>query len=166
MSMSSWAHSTGWPGWRERRDVMKNEHQAQGKRKEEPLPAMPGEPECLSGSPRRALFRGGGGGWVREYSHSLGPLPVQETVVTNIPPVSPCILVTGLVMWEGKANGVLVSLPSPLPSALTLPRGPPTGAGLPQPSTLCDRVEVNLMGFRTGNPFASWQKPRSSTPAL
>lgn len=68
---------------------------------------------------------------------------MEETLVTNIPPVSPCILVTGLVMWEGKAKGVLlVSLPSPLPSALTLPRGPPTGAGLPQPSTLCDRVEV------------------------
>ena len=41
---------------------MKNEHQAQGKRKEETLPVMPGKPECLSGSPSGDVFWGGGGG--------------------------------------------------------------------------------------------------------
>ena len=83
---------------------------------------------------------------------------------TRLPLHSP---VTGLVMWGAKLTGFfLARLPSPPPSALTLHRGPPTGAGPPQPSILCNRVEFPLMGLRTGNPFASWQKPRSSTPAL
>lgn len=136
---------------------------------EEMLPVMPGEPDCLSGPPRGDFFRGG---VVGESGSTLileASFNVEETLVTNIHPSLPLHSpVTGLVMGGAKLTGFfLARLPSPLPSALTLHRGPEgTGAGPPQPSILCNRVEFHLMGFRTGNPFASWQKPCSSTPAL
>lgn len=110
-----------WVTWWGRRDVTKNEHQAQGKRKEEPLPAMPGEPECLSDHPEELFGRGW---WVSQGVLSLFRPPSCEEPVTNIPPVSPCILVTGWWCGRAKLRGFFCLTPLPTPLCSDPAQGP------------------------------------------